>query len=76
MSWNKTAEKINARLLKQTISKSTSDRMKGYLFNVCDIGTGKTASNEDANEVCKWIRDELKSLYGEKLYIQVECFKR
>lgn len=29
------------------------------------IGTGKTASSEDANEVCKWIRDELRNLYGE-----------
>lgn len=29
------------------------------------IGTGKTASSEDANEVCGWIRDEIKSLYGE-----------
>ena len=28
------------------------------------IGTGKTASKEDANEVCKWIRDEIASLYG------------
>lgn len=37
------AEKISPRVLKQTISESTSDKMKGYLFNVCDIGTGKTA---------------------------------
>lgn len=29
------------------------------------IGTGKTASNEDANEVCKWIREELRNLYGD-----------
>jgi len=37
------AEKIEPRVLKQTISSSTSDKMKNYLFNVCDIGTGKTA---------------------------------
>lgn len=37
------AEKIAPRVLKQTISSSTSERMKSYLFNVCDIGTGKTA---------------------------------
>ena len=37
------AETISPRVLKQTISESTSDKMKGYLFNVCDIGTGKTA---------------------------------
>lgn len=29
------------------------------------IGTGKTASSEDANEVCIWIRDEIRSLYGD-----------
>jgi triosephosphate isomerase len=31
------------------------------------IGTGKTASSEDANEACKWIREEVKSLYGEEV---------
>lgn len=29
------------------------------------IGTGKTASKEDANEVCSWIREEIRSLYGD-----------
>lgn len=29
------------------------------------IGTGKTASSDDANEVCMWIRDEVRSLYGD-----------
>lgn len=28
------------------------------------IGTGKTASSSDANEVCQWIREELRTLYG------------
>ncbi len=31
------------------------------------IGTGKTASSEDANEVCKWIRDEIRSMYGDEV---------
>ncbi|HOQ08302.1 MAG TPA: triose-phosphate isomerase [Clostridiales bacterium] len=30
------------------------------------IGTGKTATNEQANEVCMIIRDTIKSLYGEE----------
>lgn len=37
------------------------------------IGTGKTASKEDANEVCKWIREKVNSLFGdvsEKVIIQ------
>ena len=29
------------------------------------IGTGKTASKEDANEVCSWIREEIRSLFGD-----------
>ena len=28
------------------------------------IGTGKTASKEDANEVCAWIRDEIRNIFG------------
>ena len=28
------------------------------------IGTGKTASSNDANEVCIWIRDEIRNLFG------------
>lgn len=38
-----TVEKIEPRVLKQTISETTSDRMREYLTNVCTIGTGKTA---------------------------------
>ena len=29
------------------------------------IGTGKTATSEDANQACKWIRDEIRNLYGD-----------
>lgn len=38
-----TVEKIEPRVLKQTISESTSEQMREYLFNVCNVGTGKTA---------------------------------
>ncbi len=38
-----TIEKIQPRVLKQTISATTSDRMKVYLANVCSLGTGSTA---------------------------------
>lgn len=38
-----TVEKIEPRILKQTISETTSDRMREYLTNVCTIGTGKIA---------------------------------
>lgn len=38
-----TIEKIEPRVLKQTISATTSDQMRAYLANVCSLGTGKTA---------------------------------
>ena len=38
------------------------------------IGTGKTATSEDANETIKWIREEISNMYGkdsaEKVIIQ------
>lgn len=36
------------------------------------IGTGKTASSEDANEAIKWIREEIKNLYGEDVSEEIE----
>lgn len=38
-----TVERIEPRVLKQTISATTSDQMKMYLANVCSLGTGTTA---------------------------------
>lgn len=38
-----TLEKIEPRVLKQTISESTSAQMREYLGNVCAYGTGSTA---------------------------------
>lgn len=38
-----TAKKIEPRVLKQTVSATTSDRMREYLGNVCTLGTGTTA---------------------------------
>ena len=38
-----TIEKIQPRVLKQTISSTTSDKMRVYLANVCSFGTGTTA---------------------------------
>ena len=31
------------------------------------IGTGKTATKEDANETIKWIREEIEKLYGKEV---------
>lgn len=43
------------------------DKLKNIIIAyepIWAIGTGKTASSEDANEVCKWIRDEIRNLHG------------
>lgn len=34
------------------------------------IGTGKTATTEDANEIIKWIREEIEKIYGKSI---AEC---
>lgn len=34
------------------------------------IGTGKTATTEDANETIKWIREEIEKIYGKSI---AEC---
>ncbi len=38
-----TVKKVEPRVLKQTISATTSDTMRQYLANVCTLGTGTTA---------------------------------
>ena len=35
------------------------------IFSQKTSNEGQTASSEDANEACKWIRDELHTLYGD-----------
>lgn len=52
----------------------TADQVKDVIIAyepIWAIGTGKTATNEQANEVCMIIRDTIKSLYGEKTAEQV-----
>lgn len=38
-----TVKRIEPRVLKQTVSATTSDQMKQYLANVCTLGTGTVA---------------------------------
>ncbi len=45
----------------------SSDQVKSTIIAyepIWAIGTGKTATKEDANETIKWIRDEIANLYG------------
>ena len=43
----------------------TEEQVKNAYEPIWAIGTGKTASKEDANEVCSWIREEIRSLYAD-----------
>lgn len=54
--------------VRNALKEITEDELKKIIIAyepIWAIGTGKTASKEDANEVCKWIRDELRALYGD-----------
>ena len=53
---------------RNALKEITEDELKKIIIAyepIWAIGTGKTASKEDANEVCKWIREELRALYGD-----------
>ena len=54
--------------VRNALKEITEDELKKIIIAyepIWAIGTGKTASIEDANEVCKWIREELRALYGD-----------
>ncbi len=53
--------------VKLALEGLTEEQVKGTVIAyepIWAIGTGKTASSSDANEVCIWIRDEIRSLFG------------
>lgn len=54
--------------IKLALEGLTKEQVKNTIIAyepIWAIGTGKTASKEDANEVCEWIRNEIDSLYGD-----------
>ena len=54
--------------VRNALKEITEDELKKIIIAyepIWAIGTGKTASKEDANEVCKWMREELRALYGD-----------
>ncbi len=61
---NKAKEVITAQVRK-ALEGLTNEEISKLIIAyepIWAIGTGKTASSEDANEACGWIRDEVKSL--------------
>ncbi|KMT20801.1 triose-phosphate isomerase [Clostridium cylindrosporum] len=62
-----TKSKISGQI-KAGLNGLTSEKVASMVIAyepIWAIGTGKTATSEDANDVIKFIREEVKSLYGE-----------
>lgn len=70
----KAKEKILSQIRKdfQELEASKAEKVMIAYEPIWAIGTGKTASKEDANEACKWIRNEIKTLYGEEISEKIE----
>ena len=51
--------------LKEALKTADLDNIIIAYEPIWAIGTGKTASSADADEVCGWIRDEVRNLYGD-----------
>ena len=56
---------INA--LKDIDEKSVSEKVVIAYEPIWAIGTGKTATAEEANEMCKFIRSVIAEIYSEKV---------
>lgn len=70
----KAKEKVVSQIQKdfEGLDVSLAEKVIVAYEPIWAIGTGKTASKEDANEACKWIREEIASLYGEEAAERVE----
>ena len=65
----KAKEKVVSQIVKDfnEIDDSNINNIIVAYEPIWAIGTGKTASSQDANEACKWIRDEIRNLYGDNV---------
>lgn len=70
----KAKEKIIFQIQKdfQGLETAKAERAIVAYEPIWAIGTGRTASKEDANEACKWIRNEIQRLYGEEVAEKIE----
>jgi len=53
------------RLALEGVSNEQLEKIAIAYEPIWAIGTGKTATKEDANETIKWIREEIKNTYGD-----------
>ena len=68
------AKKIVTEQVKNGLKDLSNDQMMGTIIAyepIWAIGTGKTATKEDANETIKWIREEISNMYGKDVAEQV-----
>jgi len=64
------AQKIvttQTRLALEGLTKQDAEKTIIAYEPIWAIGTGKTATKEDANETIKWIRNEVKAIFGEEV---------
>jgi triosephosphate isomerase len=67
---NGLAKEIITKQVELALSNIEADSMKNIIIAyepIWAIGTGKTATTEDANESIKWIREKIASLYGAEI---------
>lgn len=65
---------IVAKQIKLSIKDLTSEQIVSTILAyepIWAIGTGKTATKEEANETIKWIREEIANMYGRENAEQV-----
>ncbi len=70
----KAKEKVVSQTVKDFTGITEEDAKKVIIAYepIWAIGTGKTASSEDANEACKWIRDEIRNIYNDEVADSIE----
>jgi len=64
---NGTAKEVVINQTKLALEDLTGEQVKNVVIAyepIWAIGTGKTATKEDANETIKWIREEIEKIYG------------
>lgn len=70
----KAKEKVVSQIIKDFADIEAQDATKVVIAYepIWAIGTGKTASSEDANEACKWIREEIREIYNDDVADNIE----
>ena len=63
------AKEIVTKQVKMGLKDLTNEQIASTIVAyepIWAIGTGKTATKEDANETIKWIREEIENMYGKE----------